>query len=244
MVEENPSVRTQKSLEKRENDPPALSESSSFVTRTGLLLPKRMAFEKWVGMGSYLSNIMSGSSWCLGDWLLYGETKFSGRYRDAIELTSLDYQTLRNHAWVARRFPMSRRRDKLSFTHHAEVAALPQPEQGFWLLKAEEHGWSAKRLRREVRASLLERGISSGPKRGAGQNPRALNKGGSVEDAGAFSPGGTISLKVSVPADCLEFCRATANRLGINVEAWAAQILVAAAEALGERDDSQLSQTG
>ncbi len=32
-------------------------------------------------------------------------------------------------AWVARRFPVSRRRDTVSFQHHAEVAALPEPEQ-------------------------------------------------------------------------------------------------------------------
>ena len=43
----------------------------------------------------------------------------------------LDYQTLRNYAWVARRFAMSRRRDTLSFGHHAEVPALPEPEQGY-----------------------------------------------------------------------------------------------------------------
>jgi hypothetical protein len=41
-----------------------------------------------------------------------------------------------NYAWVARRFAMSRRRDTLSFGHHAEVAALPEPEQDFWLREA------------------------------------------------------------------------------------------------------------
>ncbi|MCM2390486.1 LmbU family transcriptional regulator [Streptomyces albipurpureus] len=244
MVNGDPSVRARKNLEKRERDLRATFDSTAFVTRRGLLLPDRMAFEKWVGIGGYLSNVMSGSSWCLGDWLVYGEAKFSGRYRDAIELTSLDYQTLRNHAWVARRFPVSRRRDTLSFTHHAEVGALAEHEQDFWLLKAEEHMWSAKRLRREVRASLLERDTSNDRRSGADQNVRELNKGRSVEETGASSPDGTISLKVSVPADCLEFCRATANRLGLNVEAWAAQILVAAAEATGERDDPQLRQTG
>jgi hypothetical protein len=64
-------------------------------------------------------------------WLIHGENAYSGRYRDAIEQTSLDYQTLRNYAWVARSLPLSRRRDTLSFAHHAEVARPPECEQDF-----------------------------------------------------------------------------------------------------------------
>jgi hypothetical protein len=206
-----------------------------------------MAFEKWVGIGSHLSNVMSASAWCLGDWLVYGEAAFNGRYREAIELTSLDYQTLRNHAWVARCFPMSRRRDRLSFTHHAEVAALAEPEQDFWLRKAEEHGWSAKRLRREVRTSLLERGSGNDRKPDTAQDGQELSKEQNTEKAeetAATPAEGTVSLKVPVSADCLEFCRATANRLGLNVETWAAQILVEAAEATGEHPGPQPRQPG
>ena len=50
----------------------------------------------------------------------------------------LDYQTLRNYAWVARRFPAGRRRAGVSFAHHAEVARLPEPEQDYWLRRAED----------------------------------------------------------------------------------------------------------
>ncbi len=208
----------------------AAVETSAFVTRTGLLLPKRIAFDKWVGIGSYLSNAISASTWCLGDWLVYGEVSFNGRYRDAIDLTSLDYQTLRNHAWVVRRFPISRRRDALSFTHHAEVASLSEPEQDYWLRKAEEGGWSAKRLRREVKASLQERIIGDG--QGSGdwkivqEGPQDRNIVESVASASAE----TVSLRVLVPADRLEYCRATASRLGLNIETWAAQTLLEAAE--------------
>ncbi|MER5217521.1 LmbU family transcriptional regulator [Streptomyces sp. NPDC002838] len=226
-------------LAKGETHPRAQSDTSALVTRRGLLLPKRMAFEKWVGVGSYLSNIMSASSWCLGDWLVYGEASFNGRYRDAIELTSLDYQTLRNHAWVARCYPMSRRREKLSFTHHAEVASLSDPEQDFWLGKAEEHGWSAKRLRREVKDSLAERG---GRKNEKHQSGRELNDGQKSGEETAASTDGAVSLKISVPADRLEFCRATAKKLGLDLEAWAAQTLMAAAEASVGREVPQQRQ--
>jgi hypothetical protein len=255
-------IRAQKNepptLMQRETLPRPTVDTSTFVTRRGLLLPKQMSFDKWVGVGSYLSSIFSSSSWCLGDWLVYGEATFNGRYHDAIKLTSLDYQTLRNHAWVARRFPMSRRRDTISFTHHAEVAALAEPEQDFWLRKAEEHGWSAKRLRREVKASLRERAADHGgpPGRPGGQ--------------GAVLPAeDTVLLRVSISADCLQSCHAAASRLGLEVETWASQILLAAAVEApggqlqqdlvpgpgpaqdraqhgrgGEGDDSQLRQRG
>jgi hypothetical protein len=123
----------------------------------GLHLPGQLSFARWVGVGRRLSDVYSSSAWCLGDWLVYGEAAFGGRYREAVEQTSLDYQTLRNYAWVAKRFGLSRRREGLSFGHHAEVAALPEAEQDFWLRKAEELGWPVKRLRQEVRASLAAR---------------------------------------------------------------------------------------
>ncbi|MCM2387662.1 LmbU family transcriptional regulator [Streptomyces albipurpureus] len=239
----NQSVRVQadesSNPDKREINSRAHVETSAFVTRTGLLLPKRIAFAKWVGIGNYLSNVISASTWCLGDWLVYGEASFNGRYRDAIELTSLDYQTLRNHAWVARRFPISRRRDALSFTHHAEVASLSEPEQDFWLRNAEEYGWSAKRLRREVKASLQERAVGNGRDPGERSDVRDPQKGREVEESAASAPGGTVSLRVLVPADRLEFCRATASRLGLNIETWAAQILL---EAVGRAPDELLWQ--
>ncbi|MCW8096323.1 LmbU family transcriptional regulator [Streptomyces tauricus] len=221
----------------------ATVDTSTFVTRKGLLLPKQISFDKWVGVGSYLSNIFSSSAWCLGDWLVYGEATFNGRYHDAIKLTSLDYQTLRNHAWVARRFHMSRRRDTLSFTHHAEVAALAEPEQDFWLRKAEEYAWSAKRLRREVKASLRER---------ASDLDEEPGKGRTVEEPGTRQPVGetaaavpetddTVLLRVSVSADCLESCHAAASRLGLKVETWASQILLVAA---AQTSDAQVQQDG
>jgi hypothetical protein len=115
---------------------------------------------------------------------------------------------------------MSRRRDTLSFTHHAEVAGLGEPEQDFWLRKAEEDTWSAKRLRREVKASLLER-----------TNDNELEPGRSQpgEDTAALSPEDTGMLRVSIAVDSLESCHEAASRLRLKVEAWAEQILVSAA---------------
>jgi hypothetical protein len=187
-----------------------------FISRRGLHLPRQISFEKWLGIGKHLSGIRSWSAWCLGDWLVYGETAFNGRYRDAIDLTSLDYQTLRNYAWVARRFSLSRRRDKLSFGHHAEVAALPEREQEYWLRKAEEYSWSVKRLRHEVRTSIRE---------------RAVDDGGQKSSCGGQSQADseTIMLMVPILAGDLKSCKAAAKMVGLNVQDWAGQILTQAA---------------
>jgi hypothetical protein len=110
-----------------------------------------MSLQQWIMVGRRLSRVSSASAWALGDWLLFGERTFEKRYRAAIEATELDYKTLRNYAWVARGFSVSRRRDTLSFKHHAEVVALSEVEQELWLARAEAQHWSRNELRERLR---------------------------------------------------------------------------------------------
>jgi hypothetical protein len=91
--------------------------------------------------------------WWLGDWLVYGERTYGSRYRRAVAVTGLDYQTVRNYATVARRFRLPRRREELSFHHHAEVCSLPDDLQDRWLDLAAAGGWSRNELRRRLRAA-------------------------------------------------------------------------------------------
>src|SRR3954453_8704327 len=121
-------------------------------TQSRLQLDSDMTFANWLMIGRRLSRITNASPWWLGDWLIYGRRAYGERYKAALEVTDLDYQTLRNYAWVARRFPVSRRRDSLSFQHHAEVAALPDPEQDLWLGRADTERWSKSELRRRIGA--------------------------------------------------------------------------------------------
>jgi hypothetical protein len=181
---------------------------------TGLHLPRRVSFEAWLDIGRQLSNGVSWSAWCLGDWLIYGETAFTGRYREAIERTSLDYKTLRNYAWVARRFPVCRRREELSFGHHAEVAALPEPEQDYWLRKAEQLGWSRNKIRHEVRASHWERNAELP----GGQDPHASSPDGQAGPE-------TLSIVIEVTPEQLRLYRQTAGQHGHSLQAWASLIL-------------------
>jgi hypothetical protein len=128
-------------------------DGRAITKRTMLTLPQGMPINAWRALGRQIFVISDSSAWWLGDWLIYGQSEYPDRYKKAIADTSLDYQTLRNYAWVARRFTPGRRRERLSFQHHAEVASLPESEQDVWLLRAEQHGWSRNELRRQVQSS-------------------------------------------------------------------------------------------
>lgn len=126
------------------------------VTRVGLQIETALTFDTWERAGLKFAQITDSTAWCLGDWLIYGQSEFSDRYKRAIEAANLDYQTLRNYAWVARRFSLARRRVSLSFQHHAEVAALRPEIQDQFLDLAEAGGWSRNELRRQVRGLKTE----------------------------------------------------------------------------------------
>ncbi|MFF8742513.1 MULTISPECIES: LmbU family transcriptional regulator [Streptomyces] len=123
------------------------------ATRVGLRIPAGLEYEVWERAGQRIARVADSSAWCLGDWIIYGETRYTDRYRRAVKAAGLDYQTIRNYAWVARRFDHGRRRSALSFQHHAEVAAMEPEQQDYWLDQAKRFGWSRNELRRNIRAA-------------------------------------------------------------------------------------------
>lgn len=123
----------------------------ALTKRTALSLPENLPLDSWKQIGEQIYIISDASAWWIGDWLRFGRDKYPDRYKRAIGETSLEYQTLRNYAWVAGRFDVSRRRDALSFQHHLEVAALPEDQQELWLERAERSGWSRNDLRAQLR---------------------------------------------------------------------------------------------
>lgn len=131
-----------------------LPQSSVLTDRTSLSLPDELSIEQWLKFGRQIFTLGDSSSWWLGDWLIYGQTNYPDRYRDALKQTELSYQTLRNYAWIARQFCMNRRRKNLSFQHHAEVVSAPREHQDIWLDRAEKFGWSRNELRKRIKASL------------------------------------------------------------------------------------------
>jgi hypothetical protein len=127
------------------------ADPDASFSRTSLGLSPKLSFERWQAIGRRVAGIAEASTWWLADWAAYGESSYGEKYRQAVEATGIGYQTLRNYAWVAGRFDVSRRRDKLSFAHHAELASLDAGEQDAWLDRAEADGWSRNELRDRLR---------------------------------------------------------------------------------------------
>ncbi|WP_433187025.1 LmbU family transcriptional regulator [Actinoallomurus sp. CA-150999] len=173
------------------------------ATRTRLNLPPRLPLETWREIGEQLVVLCDASAWWHGDWLLYGQGRYPDRYRRAIEDSGLDYQTLRNYAWVARKFSPSRRRAALSLQHHAEVAGLPAEQQEYWLDLAEKEGWPTSRLRKHI------------------QDSRRCRRG-------ALTPEATVSLRIDT--ERRRRWRDAAEREGRRLPEWIAEALDGAAE--------------
>jgi hypothetical protein len=108
---------------------------------------------EWVRWGRRLGAMSRVSNWWVGDWLQYGASKWGEKYAEAARITGYDVKTLRNIAYVAKRFDLSRRRDKLTWSHHAEVAVLEPHKQDGWLDRAVADHLSVADLRTELRGS-------------------------------------------------------------------------------------------
>ena len=147
-----------------------------------------LSLSQWVADGQRLGAIGRGVNWWLGDWLRFGNHKFGERYARASRITGYDVQTLMNMVYVATRFEAPRRRDRLSWSHHAELAALDEASQDEWLTRAEDERLSVRDLRAELRrvtrANESEALAAASPE-DAGQEPCHLcpNCGHQLADA-------------------------------------------------------------
>lgn len=180
-------------------------------------------------MGEQLFAVADSSTWWIADWLVFGESAFLDRYEEAIRKTQLNYQTLRNYAWVARRFDMSRRRGELTFGHHAELAALDKPEQDYWLHKAVEYGWSRNRLRSEVRGSWRERQDQAGSAAAdsAIDGPEAIAPRFSIRQGIGCPSRETLALQLT--PEQVEMFRSIAENQHLSLDEWAISVLETAA---------------
>jgi hypothetical protein len=116
-------------------------------TATSLELPSDLAFADYEHVLWALGRARDMTSWALGDAIRFGEAVYGERYAQAIEATGRAKSTLMNYVSVARRVPPSRRRARLSWSHHEAVASLEPRERDRWLDRAEAEGLSVEELR-------------------------------------------------------------------------------------------------
>jgi hypothetical protein len=129
------------------------------VDRRTWNLPDDLSEDEWIEAEIVLAKIGAGMMWWVGDYWIYGDKKYGGRKAivDDPNWQGPSFQTCASAASVCRAFEPSRRREVLSFGHHAEVAALEVKEADRLLDWAEAtiattgKPRSSKNLRREVR---------------------------------------------------------------------------------------------
>ena len=105
--------------------------------------------ERWLDQGRVIADRFSGAHWDLGDWAL---DKPADVVDDvAAERVGVSRGLLRTCRWLARCFGADRRRHELGYSHHLEVAALPEATADELLDRAVAERWSVARLRVEAR---------------------------------------------------------------------------------------------
>lgn len=114
--------------------------SAIAISKTGLQVTRALTWDEWVAVGRRVDEVDVAIQWIIGDWINYGDKQYGEVYAQAVEFTRYDYHTLANFAYVSRAFEFSRRRENLTFSHHAAVAGLmhDMPQKAELLLDAAE----------------------------------------------------------------------------------------------------------
>lgn len=126
---------------------PAQVEPGLDVIREG------MPFPEWRAQAPRLGRVYRAMGFVVADWILFGEAHYGEPCWQGVAETGLEPHTIKNLLAVARAFPVSRRRDTLSVSHHEAVAALSVVEQDRLLDLAEQSSLSVTALRSEARGA-------------------------------------------------------------------------------------------
>ncbi len=119
------------------------------ISPVGLQIKAKLSYSQWSELVGGLQRAHRSILWLLGDALCWGEDTFGEEFSQAISEYSRGAQY--NATWVSRQIEISRRRENLSWSHHAEVAMLDRDEQDRFLQEAIDHGWGVHELRGAVR---------------------------------------------------------------------------------------------
>lgn len=121
------------------------------ATRNSLIISEDITQDEWNGLTKSIIEIRGASHWWIGDCLNFGERRWGEMYSRALDDTAYEYQTLANDKWVAGTFQFSRRRENLSWSHHAAVASIKDVTiQDAILDQAEVERWTRDELRKRL----------------------------------------------------------------------------------------------
>ena len=124
-----------------------LSTEIGETTVTSWKPPANLTYEKWEQIGNTLQTINGSLNWWIGDWLNVGEERYGDTYVQAINATDASVESLKKYKAVSSRIPFSIRKESLSWSHHLNVAYLPEDERSVLLMIANKYGLSSRELK-------------------------------------------------------------------------------------------------
>lgn len=127
------------------------------VVAPGDSAPAFSTREDWLAAGRRLVDGRSEASWAFADWLAAGHGAWGKEAVEAAaEATGTSRGKIINYVTASKTYPLTRRRVRLTFSHHLEVAFLPDAERERLLDAAEAgvlgrlHGNARRGLVRDI----------------------------------------------------------------------------------------------
>jgi hypothetical protein len=198
---------------------PPVHRAAVHRNRVGLTVKGRLPLAKWTEALRECARDYTTSRWQLGDLILFGEgAGYGKKYTEAEAATGLSYSRLSDLASVCRRFEISRRRQSLSFAHHADLVAFPDTEQDRFLDLAAKEGWSRSRLRQEIgrEKEKIRLALAQPPAARAGAGAANLN---TAPVPASRRPAGLIKTRPYRPQDHIPMTLAEQDEIGNRVDA-------------------------
>jgi len=123
---------------------------------TGLEIDPLTDINSWLKIGELLRGVTKSIQFWIGDWVLFGESRFGEMYSQGLGDKEFTKQYISDVKYVSKHVSPENRVESLSFEHHRAIAPLPPEKQREWLSRAFKGGLSARALREEISPKQLK----------------------------------------------------------------------------------------
>jgi hypothetical protein len=160
----------------------ASSDNGYVIQANGLSILRELSHEEWVVLGRSLRTRLEGSTWAIGDWLVYGGGRTTGggsrwtgnSYKRAAEITGYHQAHLSNLYNVSVTFPPDyHTRGIVSWSCHRETLRAIPELRGEILNLASSKKWSHADVREHLNQTLVVRTQAERTRKIQGRDPRA-----------------------------------------------------------------------
>jgi len=95
------------------------------TTFIGTEIVRESTVQEWEVYGEILRRVDEAKQWAIGDWLVDGKRHYGdGLYKKAAAILGQEESTLRKYKSLSDNLELFRRRNNLTWAHHAEVASI------------------------------------------------------------------------------------------------------------------------